>query len=165
MVRLQRTFRHLCAGQRLVSRYFLPENLAEIESSVRSAEQRHGGEIRVCIEAALDGADLWRNITARQRAEEVFSRLRVWDTEYNNGVLLYFLLADRDVEILADRALSRVTQPRQWEAICQGIERHFRAGEYMRGVREGIEEISSILERHFPKRTGVSELSDRPEIL
>jgi uncharacterized membrane protein len=126
----------------------------------------HNGQIRFAVEAALDIRPLLCNQSARARAIDVFSFLRVWDTEHNNGVLVYLLLADRDVEIVADRGISRHVVPEEWEQICRNMERSFREGRFEEGVLAGIRAVSAHLTRHHPgqgKRQ--NELPDAPVVL
>jgi len=87
----------------------------------------HSGEIRVAIEGALEPGEVWHGKTPRERALEVFAALGVWDTEANNGVLIYVLLADRDVEIVADRGFNGRVPDSEWQAACEDIRREFRA--------------------------------------
>jgi uncharacterized membrane protein len=137
-----------------------------IEEAVKSSELAHRGEIRFAAEAALDGAALLAGQSARERALEVFSLLRVWDTEENNGVLVYLLLADHDVEIVADRGLNGKVSAAEWEAICHRMEAAFRRRAFGEGVVAGVEEISLLLARHYPGRAGDrNELPDRPALL
>jgi uncharacterized membrane protein len=118
------------------------------------------------IEAALPLTRVWHGQTPRDRALEVFSSLRVWDTERNDGVLVYLLLADRDVEIVADRGIHARVGPSAWEAICKSMEEAFRAGRYGEGATRGIEAINALLAEHSPRTTeGPNELSDRPILL
>ena len=134
-----------------------------IESAIAEGEKRHGGEIRFAVEAALDPAELWRGVTARSRAIAVFSELGVWDTERNNGVLIYLLLADRDVEIVADRGFNGKVSAEEWERVCRRMEVALREGRYAEGVVAAIEELSPIVARHFPPTPGPSnELPDAP---
>jgi uncharacterized membrane protein len=114
-----RALRHLFALPGAVSRAFADGSLADIEQAVRRSEQLHDGQIRVAVEAALDPLHLWRGKTARQRAIEVFAELGVWDTERNNGVLLYLLLAERNVEIVADRGFNGKVTAAEWEDVCR----------------------------------------------
>ena len=140
--------------------------MAAIEQAIRRSEQLHDGEIRFAVEAALDPLHLWRGETARQRAVEVFAELGVWDTERNNGVLLYLLLADRDVEIVADRGFNAKVTAAEWEGVCQRMESSLRAGRHREAVIAGIEAISQIVARHFPPSArGRNELADRPAAL
>ncbi len=137
-----------------------------IEESIRASEATHHGQIRFAVEAALDLLPLLRNQSARGRAIDVFSLLRVWDTEHNNGVLIYLLLADRDVEIVADRGVSRLVAPAAWERICREMERAFRDRRFEEGVLAGIEAVGAHLVRHYPgasKRP--NELPDAPVVL
>ena len=137
-----------------------------IEEAIRASEATHHGQIRFAVEAALDVLPLLRNQSARGRAIDVFSLLRVWDTEHNNGVLIYLLLADRDVEIVADRGISSRVGQDQWERICREMEHAFREGRFEEGVLAGIRAVSAHLARHYPgqdKRR--NELPDSPVVL
>jgi uncharacterized membrane protein len=148
-------------------RQLLPAaSLARIEQAIGTTERQHRGEIRFAVETALDVVPLWRGVSARERAIEVFANLRVWDTEENNGVLIYLLLADHDVEIVADRGIHARVGADGWEKICRAMEARFRAGHFEQGVREGIAAVSAALVRHFPgpDRRG-DELPDKPVLL
>ncbi len=136
-----------------------------IEAAIRASESAHQGQIRFVVEAALDGVPLLRAQSARDRAIDVFSLLRVWDTDHNNGVLIYLLLADRDVEIVADRGISsRVGQ--DWERICRDMERAFREGQFEQGVLDGIRAVGAHLARHYPSQgRSPNELPDSPVVL
>jgi uncharacterized membrane protein len=161
-----RIARHFLALPGAVARAISPAAMAEIEQAIAKSERQHRGEIRFAAEASLESAALLAGETARERALEVFSLLRVWDTEENNGVLIYLLLADRDVEIVADRGISaKVTAP-EWERICHRMEAAFVRGEFRHGVLAGIVEISALLARYYPARAaGPNELPDKPVIL
>ena len=118
------------------------------------------------VEGALDGAPLFRNQPARERALDIFSHLRIWDTAHNNGVLIYLLLADRDVEIVADRGIDAHVGAAGWEKICVDMETAFRAGQFERGVIKGIEAVSQLLATHFPPQAGGrNELPDAPVVM
>ena len=118
------------------------------------------------VEGALDGAPLFRNQPARERALDIFAHLRIWDTAHNNGVLIYLLLADRDVEIVADRGIDAKVGAEGWENICRAMETDFRAGNFERGVISGIEAVSRELARHFPPHgRGPNELPDKPVVM
>jgi uncharacterized membrane protein len=161
-----RLFRHLFATRAGARRRFTPAALAEIEAAVHDVESRHSGEIRFVVEAALDIDELTGGITPRERAIEVFSHLRVWDTEANNGVLIYVLLADRDVEILADRGLAARVPQDEWETICREIEAHYREGRFAQGSVAGIRSVGRLLERHFPGHgPDANELPNQPVLL
>jgi uncharacterized membrane protein len=163
-----RWFRHLFATRGALRRAFTEEALDAIERAVDESEQRHSGEIRVAIEGALEPGEVWHGKTSRQRALEVFAALGVWDTEANNGVLIYVLLADRDVQIVADRGFNgRVTEA-QWTAVCEDMEREFRAGRFASGVIVGVEDVGRIIGAHYPQRPGQrdeDELPNRPALL
>jgi hypothetical protein len=163
---LARAFRHALAPPWLVRRTFPAAALANIEAEIAASEQRHRGEIRFAVEGGLDFLAVLRGLMAPARALEVFSLLRVWDTEENTGVLIYLLLADRNIEIVADRGIARLIPQAQWEAICRRIEGAFAESRYESGVIDGIVEISELLARHFPAgATNPDELPNRPAIL
>ncbi|WFU15954.1 TPM domain-containing protein [Bradyrhizobium sp. CB3481] len=161
-----RIIRHLLQHHWRRRLAFPPATLAKIEQGIKAGEATHAAQLRFVVEGALDGAPLFRNQPARERALDVFSQLRVWDTAQNNGVLIYLLLADRDVEIVADRGIDAKVGREGWERICREMETDFRAGEFERGVIRGIEAVSRELATHFPKVDGGSnELPDTPVVL
>jgi uncharacterized membrane protein len=150
----------------LTRRWFPAQVLARIEGAVAASERNHTGEFRFAVEGALHPRQVLAGMTARQRALEVFSQLRIWDTAANNGVLIYLLLLDRNVEIVADRGLNGLVQPTEWEAICREMEACFRRGAFEDGALLGIERVGALLSHHFPA-TGdnPNELPDAAEIL
>lgn len=163
---LKRILKHLSSGRAAVRRAFPPRALDAVERAIRETEMRHDGQIRFAVEAALDLSPLLAGQAARERAIEVFSELRVWDTEHNNGVLIYLLLADRDVEIVADRGIHARLGAETWEAICREMEEAFRNGQFEAGVLAGIHAVGEHLARHFPARGDKSnEMPDRPVVL
>jgi len=160
---LARIARHLIAMPGAVRRAFPPAAMAAIEQAVARSETQHRGEVRFAVEAALDVSVLIAGQSARARAIEVFSQLGVWDTEDNNGVLIYLLLADRDVEIVADRGINAVVGAQEWEAICRAMEAALRRREFEPAVLGAIEAVTRLLARHFPPRAGDrNELANRP---
>jgi len=160
----QRVVKHLSTGSASVRRAF--PRLDAIEEAIRLTETWHDGQIRFAVEASLELAPLLAGQTARQRAIEVFSSLRVWDTEHNNGVLIYLLLADRDVEIVADRGIHLRLGVEVWESICLQMEAAFRAGQFEAGVVIGITAVGEHLMAHFPARSEKkNELPDAPVVL
>jgi uncharacterized membrane protein len=163
---IARIGRHLIHHRWKQRRLFPPKVLARIEQAIKAGEAAHSGQVRFVVEGALDGAPLFRDQPARARALDIFSQLRVWDTEHNNGVLIYLLLADRDVEIVADRGIDARVGAAGWEKVCVAMEKDFRAGLFEHGVIEGIQEVSRLLAQHFPKRPGGrNELPDAPVVL
>jgi|SRR5688572_20525195 len=161
-----RLVRHLFATRWGTRRRFTPEVLAAIERGIAALESRHAGEIRFAIETAFDLPDLWYGLTPRQRAVVVFGQLGVWDTAGNNGVLIYVLMADRDVEIVADRAIAERVPQAEWEAICHEMREHFHAGRFAEGSTAGIAGVGRLLARHFPGQGGDrDEQPDAPVIL
>jgi uncharacterized membrane protein len=165
-VSMLRFARHLFSTRRSAGRRFSPAVLRDIESAIREVEARHSGEICFAVESALDVADLFRGMGPRQRALQVFRHLGVWDTERNNGVLIYVLLADRRVEIVADRGISNHISQSQWDAVCQTMRRSFAAGEFGPGSVAGVRAVGELLASHFPgQRRGGGELADQPVLL
>ena len=163
---MRRHLRHLIALPGAVARAFPGESLSRIEHAIRKSEEKHGGQIRFAVEATLHPAQLWRGTSARHRAIEVFSELGVWDTEHNNGVLLYLLLADRDVEIVADRGFNAKVAREDWERVCRDMEKALAAGRHADAVLAGIEAVSKLVARHYPPRPGGrNELPDKPAVL
>ncbi|HEV7610147.1 MAG TPA: TPM domain-containing protein [Steroidobacteraceae bacterium] len=161
-----RMLRHLCATRAGTRRRFTDAVHASIESAIRDAETRTSGEIRLVIETALDIAELWAGVTPRERAAQVFSQLRVWDTELRNGVLIYVMAADRDVEIVADRGAAGRIAVADWEAACQLMEAHFRSARFAEGALAGVAAVGGLLERHFPARAVErDELPNQPTLL
>jgi uncharacterized membrane protein len=161
-----RIARHFWIGRPEVRKLFPEASLERITQAIAACEAEHHGEIRFAVEASLDWRHLRQGVTARERAVEVFSQLRVWDTEANNGVLIYLLLADRDVEIIADRGVHAKVGAEGWEAICKSMEAEFRQGRFESGLLQGIQSVSQHLLAHFPRRGSDSnELPDRPVLL
>jgi len=163
---LARTIKHLCMPSWLARRPFAAGAMDRVEAAVRQSESRHGAELRVALEAGLHPAALLRGLTPRARALEVFSELRVWDTEHNSGVLLYLQLVDRAIEIVADRGIGARVPPQQWQDICRRMEAAFSQGRFEQGLLAAIDEITALLTLHFPPRRGrPDELEDRPAML
>jgi uncharacterized membrane protein YgcG len=164
-MRFGRILRNLFTPAWSVRRRFPAATLRQIERAIGESEQLHAGQIRFVVEHSLDLLDLLRGLTARERAIDVFSHLRVWDTEHNNGVLIYLLLADRDVEIIADRGIHGRAGA-AWEPICRQMEAAFRKGEFATGTLLGIRAVGEQLAAHFPRQPGApNELPDRPLVL
>jgi uncharacterized membrane protein len=163
---IARVFRHLFYPDWWWRRRLPAAALSRIESAVAGAESGHVGEIRVAVEASLDLRPLFHGMTARDRAIEVFSELRVWDTEENNGVLLYVLLADRDVEIVADRGIARRVAQAEWEAICQDMEALFRDGRHEEALSLGARRIGDRLAAAYGSGgKAANQLPDRPALV
>jgi uncharacterized membrane protein len=164
---LRRIFRHLVTDRVTARRAFPAASLLRIEAAIAEGEKQHRGQVRFAVEPALPFGRVLRHFPPRERALEVFSQLRVWDTAENCGVLVYLLLADRDVEIVADRGIHAHVGNAAWAAICRKMEAAFRAGRYGEGVEAGIVEINALLALHYPRegRGPSNELSDQPVIL
>jgi len=161
---IARWFRHLTMTRWQLRRRFPESALQAITEAVRASEHTHGGEIRVAIEGDWHVAALWRDITPRQRALQLFSELQVWDTAQRNGVLIYLSLADRDVEIIADRGLNDCVAAAEWRAVCQNMETALARGEYQSATCEAVVQVGALLARTFP-HADRNEQPDRPVLL
>jgi len=163
----KRLCRHLLITPIALKRRFPPAVMQRIEQAIAQSEGTHFGEIRFAVELQLPPLDILRNKTGHQRAVEVFSQLRVWDTEHNNGVLIYLLLADHDFEILSDRGVHQHVGSHGWGRISHEMEALFRQGQFEAGVLHGISQISQVLVQHYPAagHNNNNELSDAPVIL
>jgi uncharacterized membrane protein len=167
MNRWHRWWRHLWLDERSVKRVVSKDALDRLEEHTAAAEKGHGGEIRLCIEAALPWPLVWRHVTPRARAVALFSDLRVWDTEHNNGVLIYLLLADHAIEIVADRGLRHLSHA-QWQVVMAPLRAALQAGEFERGLGEAIDAVAAMLREQFPLAEGArdeNELPDRPHVI
>jgi uncharacterized membrane protein len=158
--------KHLIEHRWRVRRIFTPKVLDSIEQAIKAGEATHSGQVRFVVEGALDGAALFHDQPARERALDIFSHLRIWDTAHNNGVLIYLLLADRKVEIIADRGIETDVGASGWEKICRDMEAEFKAGNFKAGVIKGIEAVSRQLAAHFPPDAHPrNELPDKPVVI
>ncbi len=163
-----RWWRHLLATRRALDRAFTPTVLTAIEGAIATSERTHRGEIRFAIESSLEPHRIWSGTSPRARAMEVFAALGVWDTTENNGVLIYVLLADRDVEIVADRGYNLRVTSDQWTDVCHAMERHFAAGDYGAASVQGVHQVGELIAAHFPPLPGgrvEDELPNRPALL
>jgi hypothetical protein len=166
MVNFRRLARHLFMPPWAWRRAFPQATLDAIEAAIHASETTHGGEIRFAIENSLPAILVLRGMSGRERAIEMFSNLRVWDTEQNSGVLVYLLLADHDIEIVADRGIAARVDHAAWEAVAQTMEAGFRQGEFERGALEGIRRISELLAQNLPPSgDNPDELANRPVIV
>jgi uncharacterized membrane protein len=163
---IARIGKHLLEHHWRARRLFPPKALIAIEQAIKIGETTHSGQVRFVVEGALDGAPLFRDQPARERAIDIFAQLRIWDTVHNNGVLIYLLLADRDVEIVADRGIDMKVGAAGWEKICRDMEGDFKAGKFQSGVIRGIEAVSRQLAQYFPAQgKGANELPDAPVVI
>ncbi len=170
--KLKRLLRHLWLDASDAQRVITPDVLLRLTQRVAASEHRHSGQLRICVEAALPMSYLWRpgsNDTLaqliRQRAVMLFSKMRIWDTEHNNGVLIYLQLAERAIEIVADRGVSRHVSAQEWQTMTQRMSAAFASGRFEDGLTQALEEVSALLVTHFPA-TGyeqqVDELPNEP---
>lgn len=165
-MQIQRILKHLVFADWQLRRAFPPASLKALEAAIRDSEQTHAGELRLVVEGSLDGLPLWRGQSARERAIELFSQLRIWDTENNCGVLIYILLADHAVEIIADRGIHASAGEARWQAICSNMESAFAKGQFQAGALAGIAAIAEEIRQHFPAQAKrLNELADSPLVL
>ena len=165
--KLARILKHRWIDDRDVRRAVPLKLLAQLARFTAASEARHSGEIRICIEAGLPMRYLWRDASPRERAVAMFGKLRVWDTEHNNGVLIYLLLAERAIEIVADRALFARVEASIWQEIVAHLSTHLKTGDFERGLTQALEEISALLMQHFPleaNQADPNELSNDPDV-
>jgi uncharacterized membrane protein len=167
MARLSRLIKHRLFDETDARRALDAAALSRLQARVAASESQHSGEIRLCVEAGLPLSYLWRNAKPKERAITLFGKLRVWDTEHNNGVLIYLLLADRAIEIVADRGLTRHVPQAQWDALVAGMAGAFRTGRFEEGLLQTIAAVDALLLRHFPLAAGQdnpNELPDRADM-
>ena len=165
-MRIKRIGRHLLEHHWRARRVFPPEVLKQIEHAIKAGEATHSGQVRFVVEGALDGRPLFTGQSARHRALDIFSHLRIWDTAHNNGVLIYLLLADRQVEIVADRGIDAHVGAAGWAKICREMEGDFKAGDFAGGAIKGIGAVSQQLAKYFPRHgANPNELPDAPVVM
>jgi uncharacterized membrane protein len=168
MAKLSRLLKHRLHDETDARRALSAAALDRIEARVKASERHHSGEIRVCVEASLPLSYLWRDAPARERAVMMFGKLRVWDTEANNGVLIYLLLAERHIDIVADRGLNDEVTAAQWDTLLKDMSGAFKRGEFESGLIAAVDAIDALLARHFPvssRAANPNELPDRPTLL
>ena len=163
MNRWLRILKHRWTDETDAARALGPEALLRLEQRVAMSERRHSGEIRLCVEAGLPLSYLWRDATPRQRAVTMFGKLRVWDTEQNNGVLIYLLLAEHAIEVVADRGLSRAVPPETWQQLVAGMREAFRAGRFEEGLAQAVDRVDALLVAHFPLAAGQANPNELPD--
>jgi len=162
----KRVCRHLCISPLALKKRFPKVVMQRIEQAIADSEQTHFGEIRFAVELNLPLLDILKRKSGQQRAVEVFSQLQVWDTEQNNGVLIYLLLADNDFEILADRGIHQHVGTHGWARISHEMEALFKQGKFEAGVLHGIAQISMLLAQHYPANdSNRNELPNAPVII
>ena len=163
---LKRFWRHVMMSPLVAARAFPAPALDAIQREIAIHEKSHRGEVCFVVEAELTTGQLWRDLGSRDRAREVFAMQGAWNTEENNGVLIYVLLADRRVEIVADRGIDARVPAEEWKGICERMDRHFRERAFEPGAIEGVRAVSQLLARHFPASgADRNELADRPVMI
>jgi uncharacterized membrane protein len=161
--RLQRLLRHRWLDEADTRKAIPPAVVERLKLRVAASESRHSGEIRIFVEASLPSSYLWRNAKPRERAVAMFGKLRMWDTEHNNGVLIYLLLAERAIEIVADRGLNSRVPPAEWAAMVKHMGSALREGRFEDGLTQALEEVSAMLVQHFPLAAGQTNRNELPD--
>ena len=165
--RIQRILKHRWLDRATTQCVIPPDMVRRLGQRVAASEQRHSGEIRIYVEAGLPLSYLWRKATTRQitrqRALTMFGKLRVWDTAHNNGVLIYLLLAERSIELVADRGLNDLVEPKVWQAMVSRMRGAFRQGQFEDGLTTALEEVSALLVQHFPLKAGETNPNELPD--
>ena len=167
ITRLKRIWRHRWTDAGDAHRVLPPDLLERLTRRVAASEKRHSGEIRICVEAGLPMSYLWRDALPRERAVTMFGKLRVWDTEHNNGVLIYLLLAEHAIEVVADRGLAQRVPQAHWDGVLGGMRTAFRGGRYEEGLSQAIDAVDALLTQHFALAEGQAnpnELPDRADL-
>ncbi len=163
---IKRILKHLTASHAAMRRIFPRGTLSRIEHTIAEVEKTHAGQICFVVEDALPLKHLLAGLPARDRAIEVFSHMRVWDTEHNNGVLIYLLLADHKVEIVADRGVHAKLGQATWEEVCRDMECAFKQGRFEEGAITGIHKVGQHMAQHYPHSgKKINELPDHPVLL
>lgn len=163
MNRFARILKHRWLDETDAERTLGRDALQRLEARVAASERQHGGEIRLCVEAGLPLSYLWRKAAPRERALAMFGKLRVWDTEANNGVLIYLLLAEHAIEIVADRGLVRHVPQGQWDALVGAMAQAFRARRFEQGLAQAIDAVHALLVQHFPLAEGQANPNELPD--
>ncbi|MCX7149554.1 MAG: TPM domain-containing protein [Rhodocyclales bacterium] len=162
-MKLSRLLKHLLLPGWWVQRVFARDDLVAIRKAVTACEKSHRGELRFVVEGPLPVSVLWRAMSPRTRAADLFSALRIWDTEENSGILIYVQLVDRKVEILADRGIAARVAQAEWDAVCRAMEANFRRGEWRNGALQAVTRAGELLTSHFPAGpNNPNELPDQP---
>ncbi len=163
---MDRLIKHLWSHGRKVEKFFSKQDLAVITQAIQDSEAKHSGQICFAVEGALEVSSVFKGVNPHDRAIEVFASQKVWDTEHNNGVLIYVLLADHAVEIVADRGIHSKADTGAWDVICHEIESKFALDQYRAGILSGIEMVSQLLHSQFPKTSySDNEIPDEPVVL
>ena len=163
MGRLARLLKHRWTDERDVARALPREALQRVQQRVAASEKHHSGEIRVCVEAGLPLSYLWRGASARERALTMFGKLRVWDTEHNNGVLIYLLLAEHRIEIVADRGLNALVPQAQWAEVAARMAKAFAKNQFAEGLAAAVDEVHALLAAHFPASPDAPNPNELPD--
>jgi uncharacterized membrane protein len=163
MARLSRILKHRWFDETDAARALDAAALKRLQDQVTQSEVRHSGEIRLCVEAGLPLSYLWRDASVRERALTLFGKLRMWDTEHNNGVLIYLLLAERAIEIVADRGVMRRVPAAKWQGMVAEMRGAFASGHFEKGLTQAINQVQALLCQHFPLAPGQANPNELPD--
>ncbi len=163
--RFLRVVKHRWQSDDAASQWLPPAARARLTEAVAQSETQHSGEIRIYIESALPNSYLWQDIPVaemvHQRALSLFGKLKVWDTEHNNGVLIYLLLVERRLEIVADRGLNRQVPPNTWVNLSARMSAAFKSSTPEAGLHMALQEVNRLLATYFP----ITSQQDNPDEL
>lgn len=166
MVNIKRWFRHAFMPPWRWRVLFPKRAMIDIEKAIKQSEHQHRGELRFAVENALALGKVWDGISTRQRAIEMFSDLRVWDTAENSGVLIYVSVSDHEVHIVADRGIAEHVEQTEWDSIAQAMQKEYQQGNFLQGSLQGIKRVTTLLAIHFPPDTNnPNELPNSPVIV
>ncbi|GAB2592705.1 TPM domain-containing protein [Dyella jejuensis] len=167
MTSIQRLLANLCDGWFQLPRRFPPALLDDMTAAIADGEPTHLGEVRFALESRLSPLAVLAGLDASTRARQVFGQLGVWDTEHNCGVLIYVLMSEHHIEIVADRGIAQRVKAEEWTAICAAMQDNFAAGQWRAGALHGITQVHALLAKHFPShgKARPDELPDRPVLL
>jgi uncharacterized membrane protein YgcG len=166
MNKFSRALRHLCTTRYSGKKAFPCATLTAIQQAIADGESLHRAEIRLIVEPSLELSEIFAGVSSRQRAHELFSQYRIWDTEENAGILIYIELADHQVEIVADRGIASLIPNHYWHAICKTMTEGFAQGKYHDSVLQGLQQLNAVLQEHFPEQDRqANQLSNKPILL
>ena len=167
LVQIKRILKHRWRSAVPKRHVLAPDLVQRLTQAVAASEQRHSGEIRIFIETSLPLSYLWRQASTqqitRQRALALFGKLRVWDTAHNNGVLIYLLLAEQAIELVADRGLNDKVNPQVWQTMVAGMSAAFKDGRFENGLSQALAQVSALLQQHFPQAADASNPNELPD--
>lgn len=149
-----------------LSRWFTASKMRHIRDVIAEGELHHAGELCFAVEARYSFLAVLNGIQTRQRAEQVFSSLGVWNTADNSGVLVYLQIAEHRIEIVADRGIALKVPAAQWTNLCTEFADKMHEMTADQAVLDCLMKINALLIQHFPASAdNPKELANEPIIL